>query len=135
MCRDWLAQLEQHRVKLEAEGLQVIAVGVGSPGHAAKVCGKLAPGLTCYTDAEGVPHRLYGAGRGKVLDALKPQQWANIARAASHGQMQGTATGDVAILGATFIVDRAGIIRYAHYDRIAGDNAPLEEILGAARGA
>jgi hypothetical protein len=36
------------------------------------------------------------------------------------------------VLSGTFVVDRAGMIRFAHYARFPGDDPQIEDILRAA---
>lgn len=87
----------------------------------------------CVTDHAAGPHRIYGTARGTVRDLIEPGLWASTIRAVTQGHLQGRATGDVRVLGGTFIVDRAGTIRYMHYDRFAGDHPTWEEITASAQ--
>lgn len=133
-CRHRLVELEQHRDALTAAGFQLLAVGLGEPKHAERYCGKLAPHVTCFADSSNDGYYRWGlrqatnaefAAHG--FDILKAS-----AKALLKGQMQGGATGDVAMLPGTFIIDRDGIIRYAYYSAYAGDDPSIDDLLRQA---
>lgn len=132
LCRAWLAQLEQHRQELEDAGLRVVAVGLGEPKHARVWCPRLAPSHTCLCTPDGSAHAAYGLRRGTLGQAASLGTLRAGARALAAGQVQGKATGDQAMLSATFIIDAAGTIRWAYYSRHPGDDPSLEAIRSAA---
>jgi peroxiredoxin len=121
--------LELHREAIEAAGLQVVAVGLGQPKHARRFGDKLAPSVACVTNEEPALHATYGVERGNVLRMVAPDAVLAGAKAAARGHTQGTATGDTQRLPGTFIVDAAGIVRYAYYGKHAGDNPDLDKLL------
>ena len=104
---------------------------MGEPKHARRYCGKLTADITCLTNKEGDVYRAYGIGRTGLSSTLNPGLIKASLRAAAAGHVQGKATGDVAMLGATFIVDREGIIQYIHYDTHAGDQPDLVNLLAS----
>ena len=104
---------------------------MGEPKHARRYCGKLTADITCLTNKAGDVYQAYGIGRMGWSTALKPGQAKASLRAAAAGHVQGKATGDVARLGATFIVDSEGVIQYAHYDSYAGDHPDIERLLSS----
>jgi peroxiredoxin len=115
--------------KLNLAGIQAVAVGLGRPEHAQRYCGKLAPSLTCFVDAETEAYAAYGLAPGTVSQLAHPQTFLAAARAVSRGHTQGAATGDTKMLGGTFLVDTQGIIRAVHYDRHPGDHPDLDQLL------
>jgi len=121
--------LELHREEIEAAGLRVVCVGLGKPKHARHFGGKLAPSTECVTNEAPALHAAFGIGRGNLLRLVAPDALAAGARAAARGHMQGQATGDTQRLPGTFIVDTAGIIRYVHYGKHAGDQPDLTALL------
>ncbi|MBK8025459.1 MAG: hypothetical protein IPK19_29710 [Chloroflexi bacterium] len=54
-------------------------------------------------------------------------------KAKSEGHSQGKATGDIAMGTGAFIVDTGGIVRYAYYGKMAGDDPEIDDLLKAAR--
>lgn len=121
--------MELHKDEIEAAGLRVVAVGLGQPKHARHFGDKLAPSVECVTNEEPVLHSTFGIERGNMLRLIAPDAIKAGARAASRGHTQGQSTGDAQRLPGTFIVDAAGIIRYAHYGKHAGDNPDLLSLL------
>ena len=132
-CREWLAQLEQHQQQFSQAGLRLVGVGLGKPEHAANICGRLAPSVTCIVDSEKSAYVQYGLRQGTILQLFGPRVLAAGARAASGGHSQGQRTGDPMMMPGTFIVDGQGIIRYIHYSQHAGDHPPIEELLAAGQ--
>ncbi len=121
--------MELHREEIEATGLRVVCVGLGEPKHARHFGGKLAPGAECLTNEEPVLHKAFGIERGNLLRLMAPDAIMAGARAASRGHTQGQATGDAQRLPGTFIVDAAGVIRFAYYGKYAGDQPDLPALL------
>ncbi len=124
-----LAQLEQHREAIQSAGLRAAAVGIGEPKHAAHWCGRLAPALTCLVSKTVDVHLTYGLSRSGLASLLNPKLYATSLRAAASGFTQGKATGDIAMLGGIFVVDREGLIRYAYANEVAGDYPPIPEVI------
>jgi hypothetical protein len=121
--------LELHREEIEAAGLRIVAVGIGRPEHARRFGGRLAPGVDCVTHEEPELHATFGIEQGNLLRLVAPDAIAAGAQAATRGHTQGTATGDTRRLTATFIVDAAGIVRYAYYGKHAGDHPDLPTVV------
>jgi len=129
-CREWMADIERHKEQIEAAGLsQVILVALGEPKHAAFFGPLLAPSALCYATQSSDLYAAYGLSQGKLGQLVGPRTALSALRATAKGKRQGTATGDVKMLGGTFIVDRAGTIQFAHYSQFAGDNPDLDQLL------
>ncbi len=124
--------MEQHKDALKAAGLQVIAVGMGQPKHARRICGRLAPGLTCLTDEAHEAYARYGLRQMRATEALSFGMLKAAGRALAAGHMQGQAIGDARMLPGTFIIDREGIVLFAHYSSHAGDHPAIADLLRAA---
>lgn len=121
--------MELHRDEIEAAGLRVVAVGLGQPKHARQFGDRLAPSVDCVTREKPVLHAGYGIGRANLLRLLAPDAIKAGVGAAARGHTQGQTTGDAQRLPATFIIDGAGIVRYAHYGKFAGDNPDLATVI------
>lgn len=85
----------------------------------------------CLTREEPDLYDEFGIGRGNALRMIAPDAIVAGAKAASKGFTQGKSTGDTTRLTATFVVDQAGIIRYAHYGKHAGDHVDIDMLLTA----
>lgn len=121
--------MERHQDNFAEAGLQVVAIALGEPKHARRFCGRLAPSVTCYCNQQADVYRAYGLERGGLRQALNPGLLLASARAAAGGHVQGEATGDVRMLPGTFVVDKAGVIRYVYYSQHAGDHADIPALL------
>jgi peroxiredoxin len=119
----------------QAAGVQLLAVGLGRAEHAARYCGKLAPSMTCFAATSNKPYYLFGLRQSTLGEAASNA--FNLARATIKAigsvQVQGAETGDRAMMPGTFIVDRAGVIRYAYYSAYAGDDPAIPDLLAALR--
>jgi hypothetical protein len=124
--------LEQHRTEFENMGVNVVAVGLGEPKHAAYFGPRLAPSVVCLTRPTPEAHFAYGIGRAGTESLVQPGMLSAALKAAAGGHMQGKSTGDARVLSGTFVVDRAGMTRFAHYARFPGDDPQIEDILRAA---
>jgi hypothetical protein len=113
--------------------LRIVAVGIGRPEHARRFGGRLAPGVECVAHEETELHATFGIEQGNVLRLMAPDAIAAGAGAAARGHKQGMATGDTRRLTATFIVDTAGIVRFAYYGKHAGDHPDLSAVVGLWR--
>jgi peroxiredoxin len=132
-CRDWLAQLEQHKDELRAAGLSLATIGVGEPRHAERYCGQYAPSVTCLCNQTLEAYRAYGLKPGNALQLLGPQVLLASARTAARGVTQGRNTGNAFMLGGVFVIDAQGVVRFADYDEYAGDHPDFAEILAAVQ--
>ena len=126
--------MELHHTELQTAGLQLLAVRLGEAKHAERYCGKLAPSLTCFAATTNDPYYTWGLHQASAadmrthgFDILKAS-----AKALFNGQIQGAATGDVAMLTGTFIVDQDGIIRYAYYSEYVGDDPAIDVLVKQA---
>jgi len=126
-----LVQLEQHKDIIKDAGLKSVALGIGQPKHAAHWGQKLAPSVFCLAVETNGVHYSYGLKRNTGTDwILKTGLYVASVRAAASGVGQGAATGDIAMLGGIFIVNRAGIIEYSYVNDFAGDYPSFNEIVG-----
>jgi peroxiredoxin len=132
-CRARLAQLEQHHAALKAAGLNLIAVGLGEPKYAQHFCGKLAPNVTCLTDNTDISRDVYGLNRTAFQHLATGEFMKAVVQTSLSGHLQGKATGNTRMLPGTFIVDRTGVIRYAHYSVHPGDEPPFEDLIAGAK--
>jgi peroxiredoxin len=89
--------------------------------------------LECLGDPELEGYDAVGLERGGAKELASPKVALRGLRAASKGQLPGKPKGDVALMPATFVVDRGGKLRFAHYNADQSDNPPLEPILEAVQ--
>jgi peroxiredoxin len=83
--------------------------------------------LECLGDPELAGYDAVGLERGGV------KELASGLRAAAKGRLPGKPEGDTALMPATFVVGKDGVILFAHYNRDQSDNPPMEPVLEAVR--
>lgn len=116
---------------MRAAGLAVAAIGIGEPKHAQRYGDLLAPSVTCLANKSLEAYHAYGIRQGSALQLIGPKVLAAGAQAAARGSRQDQATGNTFMLGANFVIDGQGVIRFAAYDEFAGDHPEFQTILAA----
>lgn len=130
-----MAQLELNKDKLNAAGLQVIAVAMGEPKHVDRYCRRLAPSITCLTgDAGGeAAYNAYGLREGSFQEIASLGVLKAGFRAMRKGYVGGQPVGNVKMMPGTFIVDTQGRIAYTFYSNHVGDHPTIDDVITAAR--
>lgn len=128
-CRERLNQLARHREEIEQAGLNIVTIGLGESEHAKTYCGSLLPDALCLASEDSSVYKTYGFSHIKLGNILSFTAIQNTVRAVTSGQMQGQTTGDVRMIGGTFIIDQAGVVQYAYYSKTPGDHPSFERIL------
>ena len=130
-------QLHRAREDFEAAGVRLAAVGQGTPRHAEHFIEEYdLDGMQVLVDPERKTYELAGAKIATVDELFHPKIVARGTKIASTERIvQGKTQGHNAQLGGVLVVGRDGEIAFAHMASDASDNAPVEEILKAARAA
>jgi peroxiredoxin len=132
-CRELLAELQARTEVLAQAGLVVVAVGLGEPRHAQRIGGRYAPDLKVLAAPAADAYAAFGIVRAGLKQILSPLTFAAGARAALGGSIQANPTGDQQMVGGAFVVDRQGVVRFAHYDTFPGDKPDLDRIVALGR--
>lgn len=130
-CRERLCQLEKRQAEFVAAGLPIVALALGQPRHAQRYGGLLAPSLTCLAAPTDSAYTAYGIAHSAASPSSITKVLGAGLRAALAGNVQGRATGDQFFLGATFVIEHGGRVRWAHFDTFAGDHGDLDAALSA----
>ena len=130
-------QLHRAREDFESAGATLAAVGQGTPRHAQHFVDEYdLDGMQVLVDPERRTYELAGAKVATVDELYHPKVVARGAKvAATERLVQGKTQGHAAQLGGVLVVARDGSIAYAHMADDASDNAPVDEVLKAARAA
>jgi peroxiredoxin len=128
-CREHAIQLRRDYDAFVSRGYAVVAIGDGTPARAALFRKDLDLRFPILADREHRGYDAYGLGKTKMADLVNPKLFVAGLRALSSGAMQGKSSGDARQLPGTFIVDPAGIVRYAHPATIASDLASTTELI------
>jgi hypothetical protein len=118
---------------LSNAGLQVVAVAMGQPKHAAHYCGKLAPSVACLSHETANPYFAYGLSQAGMKELMS----FNVAKAGMdatrEGFMPGQIIGDPRMMPGSFLVDKNGIVQWAYYGNDVSDHPSIVMILEQAR--
>ena len=130
-------QLHRAREDFEAAGVRLAVVGQGTPRHAEHFTEEYElDGMQVLVDPERKTYELAGTKIATANELFHP---AIVARgtkiAATQRLVQGRTQGHSAQLGGTLVVAQDGTIAYANMADDASDNAPVDEVLKAARAA
>jgi hypothetical protein len=128
-----VAQLRHATDRFADEGVSVVVVGMGTPEEATDVVRSLDLPFPVLLDPARRGYDAYGLIEGGANAFLTPKSAGAIARAMLGGSRGCRPIGNTRQLGGTFLIDRAGTVRWAAPSRYAGDHASPDEILDAAR--
>lgn len=130
----YVAQLRDDRERFEEAGAAVTLIGLGSPEQASAFCEDRGVRFACVTSPDRSAHRAYGLRRGSFDQVAGPRVWLPWLRNQIGEKHQGRfGQGDTAQLPGTFVVDRTGIVRFAHRGRRSNDVPSNEDVLAAVR--
>jgi alkyl hydroperoxide reductase subunit AhpC len=127
-----LAQLRHAHDRFRAASVRVVAVGLGTPTRTREFRASMRLPFPVLCDPRRRVYRQYGLMRMQPGDSRAPGTMARLAIAtARHGGAL-SRDQDMLQLGGVFIVDTAGILRYAHRARAQHDNPSPDSLLRVA---
>lgn len=119
--------------ELQAAGIDVAMVGMGTPEESAAFARELDLPYPVLSDPLRVAYREYKTKVASGGDFLSPKAGKAMLGAVLRGNRGGKPVGDVRQLGGTYVIAPDGTLRLAKPSTYAGDHATVEEILAAAR--
>jgi peroxiredoxin len=122
-------QLHRDQQNYHDAGLQIVLIGLGTPEKAREFRRELDLPFTVLCDPAKESYRAFGLTRRlNLLRELRPQSAARLVTdMRQHG---GAATEqDMQQLGGVFVVDRAGLVRFAFAALRASDQPALADVL------
>lgn len=131
-CRAMLAELEANKAHLEARGLQVVAVGMGTPKTTDKFVQEMGVTFPVLADPRRTAYEAYRLMKMHWREQLRPAEFLKTTQnLLKHGG--GSNEGqDVMQLGGTFIINSKGIVTYAHTNKAVSDDPNVAALLTAA---
>jgi len=124
--------MREQEPKIREAGGALAVVGVGWPAQAADFLKRFPLSFPLLADPDQEARGAYGVRSGKLGDLMGPATWTAYARAIPrHGVAPAADRKEAALLPGTFVIDRSGRIRLAHYARSVIDWLPMERLLGA----
>ncbi len=128
-CRQHAKALSASAERIRLAGGQVVLIGMGTPQEAAEFARSQDVPFPVYSDADRSAYRAYGLPEGSVGQLAGPRVIAASLRAVADGAGVGKSVGNRRQLPGTYIVDSAGVIRFAKPAAHAGDVATVQEVL------
>ena len=133
-CQLHVARLLEDRDRFTQAGARIVLVGHGE--RDAIKLGKAFSPLRVLFDPEMGAYEAFEVPHGGIMQTAGPTTWLPFAKAnlTPGVRQKGLMGGDFSQLPGTFVVDRAGIVRFAHRGRSASDNPPNDLVLRAISG-
>lgn len=128
-CREQVAQLRGEEAAIARAAAGVAAVGTGNPEMARAFRDERRITFPLLLDFGLHSYRAVGAGRGTLVQLVKPTTLAGGLRGVRDGHRQGRTGKHPLILGATHVIRPDGSVPFAWRNTDFADNAPVEEAL------
>jgi hypothetical protein len=125
--------LRAHEAELRQAGVNVAAIGLGDASYARAFRDEAGIEFPLLIDDAGAAYKAAKLGRASLLHLLRRDNMAARRRARARGHRQHKLGKDPLQLGGSFVFGPGNVDRYAHVSRTFGDNAPVEELVAAAR--
>ncbi len=129
-CREHAGKIHADLDHFQRRQARIAFITVGKEDEMKSFCEArdLTPSVECLSDPDQTAYRAFGLARGGMAEMFGPQVMARGLQAALHGHFMGMPRGDPFQLPGVFIVDRDGVVRYAHRNKDAADNPPNEAL-------
>lgn len=126
-------QLRDDRERFERAGARISLIALGPHTRAQLFCDERHVPFECLSDPSQDTYRAYGLERGNNRQLFGPQLLLKYARAllkrdVDTAKLSGD---DYRQMPGVFVIDRSGIIRYAHRNSDVADNPPNDDLLDA----
>ena len=128
-----LDQLAQNTAWFTGQGVRVSAVTMGKPYEAKLFCAQRNPDIVCLSNPDQSAYKTYHIGRMGAKELMDPGLALNGARIALTGRYKAAIRTDMDVqqLGATFVIDTAGVLRFVHYNRNQYDHPEMAKLKAA----
>ncbi len=110
------------------QGTRVAAVTLGKPYETKMFCASRSADMVCLSNPDQSVYRLYGIDRAGVRAMIDPAVSLGTIRTTLKGFMPRGTDADMLQMSATFVVDKSGIIRYAHYNKHLADHPDVKKL-------
>ncbi len=116
-------------------GVKIAAITLGKPYEAKLFCAQRSPDIVCLSNPDQSAYKAYRIGHMGAKELLDPALALNGARVALKGyKTTMRADMDMAQLGATFVIDTAGSLRFVHYNRNQYDHPDMAKLKAVVEG-
>ncbi|HQZ70327.1 MAG TPA: AhpC/TSA family protein [Anaerolineae bacterium] len=131
-----MVHMRKEEARISEAGGSLAVVGVGSPAQAAHFLQRFPMAFPLLADPDQAARQAYSVRSGNLGDLMGPATWTAYAQAIPrHGVAPAVDRQAAALLPGSFVIDRSGRIRLAHYARSVIDWLPVDQLLAALREA
>ena len=131
-CREHAVTLREEYATFQRAGVEVAILLMSSPERVAAIQEELKLPYPCLADPTQAAYRAYEVPRGGWSQVAGFRVWGAGLRAMWKGGI-GWPQGDLNQLPAAFVVDREGIVRFAHRATHSADLPDHEAMIAAAQ--
>jgi len=121
ICQMKIAELKREFPRFRERSLSLLVVLQSTPENITPMVSQKDMPFEIGCDPQERLFTLYGVKPGSTLDYITPTTIVRAATAVAKGFRHGTYEGNEKQLPATFIIDRSGKVRYAHYGKNVAD--------------
>jgi peroxiredoxin len=132
-CREHLAQLRGQQRVLDELGATVLVVSFEPPEQAAHLARSMGLPYSILSDPKRQAYRAFGLGQGERERLWSWETAGAYLRGLRHGYLPRRPAGDVAQLGADFVLDREGRVVFAYRGRSPADRPAVATVIDAVR--
>lgn len=123
--------MHDHEAEFQNRGAKLAAIGLGDARYAALFREETGIGFPLLIDEQRKAYRVAGLKSANIFHVLRADNGRARKRAQSEGFRQHRLGANPFQLGGSFVFGPGNVDRYAHLSKTFGDNAPVEELLGA----
>jgi peroxiredoxin len=126
-------QLRDDRERFAESGATISLIALGPHTRAQLFCDERHVPFECLSDPSQEAYRAFGLERGNNRQLFGPQLLLKYARALLKKDVEVAKLSgdDYRQMPGVFVIDRQGVIRYAHRNKDVADNPPNDELLDA----
>lgn len=126
--------MRDHAQEIRDAGASLAAIGLGDAHYARLFREETGIDFPLLVDEKRRTYKAAGLKKGNLLHLFKGDNFEARNRASAEGHRQHKLGKDPFQLGGSFVFGPGNEDLFAHVSDTFGDNAPVEEVLGALRG-
>jgi peroxiredoxin len=132
MCREHVVRVRDDYAKFQQAGGEVVVVTMGSPAQTARFRERYQLPFPVLSDPQQRAYQAFAVPRGSLAQVAGPGMWLGGLKSLFRAGI-GVPQGDPYQLQAAFVVDREGVVQYAHRPRNSVDQPDHDAMLAALR--
>lgn len=132
-CRQYGAQLRDAHSRITAAGADVVAIGTGNMMYANDFVVSMKIPFPVLIDEQGEAAKAASLRSMKPWDLFKPSLWKSSKATRKAGFKQTKAGKRPMQLGATYVIDTSGTVRFEHLESEPSDHASINAVVAALR--